>query len=223
MLIGIDRIIVPIVESDLDGLSAQLVEAGLVYAGDTGLPDNPSADAHFALEDGGFIELVWERTPGGSPFQQLFTEMPRVAGVGFTATEFEADRQRIAAEPDAWHWRREADDGAVSESAGPATVGEEDPYLFLISAPQLPYADLGASGRLTELVIEGADASARRERYVGALPIPVEGDSFTVGKTRVSFVPGATPGIVNSLVITGAKVSRTLALSRGEITFKTTA
>ena len=65
MLIGVDRVIVPIAEKDLGELSQQLEEAGLVYTGDTGLPDHPSADAHFALEGGGFIELVWERRSWG--------------------------------------------------------------------------------------------------------------------------------------------------------------
>jgi hypothetical protein len=221
MLLGIDRVIVPIAESDRDHLSAQLEEAGLVFVGDTGLPDHPSADAHFALEGGGFVELVWERTPGSSPFGQLFTDMPRVAGLGFTTPDFGRDRLHFAEEPDAWHWRREGDDGSISESAGPATVGEEDPYLFLISAPVLPYGDAGATGRLTEVVIAGAGANARLERYAQALAVEAEGGSFQVGDTRVVFSPDGVPGVLNSLVIAGAKVDRTLELARGRITFTT--
>jgi hypothetical protein len=219
MLIGVDRVIVPIAEKDLGELSQQLEEAGLVYTGDTGLPDHPSADAHFALEGGGFIELVWERNPGGSPFQQLFTDMPRVAGLGFTSTEFDADRRHFEDEPDAWHWRRDRDDGGVSESAGPATVGEEDPYLFLISAPELPYSDRGAIGKLAEVRIEGTEAAGRLDRYATALAVGSDGGAFQVGETRVSFSRDDRPGVVNSLVIVGAKVSRTLELARGEITF----
>ena len=37
MLIGIDRVIIPIDEDEREGLSRRLVDAGLVYTGDTGL------------------------------------------------------------------------------------------------------------------------------------------------------------------------------------------
>jgi hypothetical protein len=221
MLLGIDRVIVPIAEEDRDSLSAQLEEAGLVYVGDTGLPDHPSADAHFALEGGGFVELVWERAPGSSPFRTLFTGMPRVAGLGFTSPDFDRDRLHFEQEPDAWHWRRENDDGSVAESAGPATVGEEDPYLFLISAPRLPYDDSGATGRLTEVLITGSGAADRLDRYAKALAVAVEDGSFQVGETRVAFSSDDVPGVTNSLVIAGAKVDRTLELARGRITFTT--
>jgi hypothetical protein len=145
--------------------------------------------------------------------------MPRIAGLGFTSTEFDVDRRHFEEEPDAWHWRRDRDDGSVGESAGPATVGEEDPYLFLISAPDLPYNDRAATGRLTEVVIAGTGAAERLDRYAKALAVVPVHDALVVGETRVAFSRDGAPGVVNSLVITGAKVSRTLQLARGEITF----
>jgi hypothetical protein len=221
MLIGIDRIIIPIDEGEREQLSRRIVDAGLVYTGDTGLSDHPTADAHFALEGGGFIELVWEREPGTSPFGTLFDAMPRVAGLGFTSNDFDADRQRFAGEDTAWLWERAAaDEGGASRSAGPATVGEEDPYLFLIDGQRLPYADSGAKGRLTEIVIEGRSAAERRGRYIESLTATFEGDEFVVGATIVRFRQNEGMPIANSLTIEGARVDDELQLSRGAISFK---
>ena len=129
MLIGIDRVIVPIEAGERDALSQRLVDAGLVYTGDTGLESHPTADAHFALEGGGFVELVWEREPGASPFRNLFDGMPRVAGLGFTSDDFDADRQRFAGEKDAWLWERSDEHfrrtGLGRRIRQPAPVGRE--------------------------------------------------------------------------------------------------
>jgi hypothetical protein len=221
MLIGIDRVIIPIDEDEREDLSRRLVDAGLVYTGDTGLSDHPTADAHFALEGGGFIELVWEREPGTSPFRDLFDAMPRVAGLGFTSNDFDADRQRFAGEGTAWLWERSAEDeGGASRSAGPATVGEEDPYLFLIDGQRLPYADAGATGRLTEIMIEGISAPERRRRYVESLAVTFQDDQFIVGGTTVRFRQDDGMPIANSLTIDGARIDDELRLARGAMSFK---
>jgi len=220
MLLGVDRVIVPIEESELDELSRRLVEAGLVHVGDTGLDDHPTADAHFALEGGGFVELVWERQPGSSEFRTLFEDMPRIAGFGFTSDEFDSDRQRFAGEPTAWFWERPSEDSKFARSAGPATVGEEDPYLFLIDDRQLPYADSGAAGRLTEIVVEGTSAPESLRRYADALAVEWEGDQFVVGGTTVRFRERGPLAAVTSLTIEGARVPDELELSRGAISFK---
>jgi hypothetical protein len=220
MLIGIDRVIIPIDEGERNELSQRLVDAGLVYAGDTGLEDHPTADAHFALERGGFIELVWEREPGTSPFPNLFDDMPRVAGLGFTSNEFDADRQRFAGEKTAWLWERSAEEGGASRSAGPATVGKEDPYLFLIDGQRLPYVESGAAGRLTEIVIEGTSAPERRRRYADSLAVPFEDQQFVVGDTTVRFRQKGGVPIANSLTVEGARIDAELQLARGAISFK---
>jgi hypothetical protein len=221
MLIGIDRVIVPIEEGERDALSQRLVDAGLVYTGDTGLSNHPTADAHFALEGGGFVELVWEREPGSSPFRNLFDGMPRIAGLGFTSNDFDADRQRFAGEKDAWLWERSDDDeGGASRSAGPATVGEEDPYLFLIDGPRLPYADSGGEGRLTDIVIEGTSAPERLRRYTESLAVTFQDDQCVVGGTTVRFRPKDGVSIANSLTVEGARIDDELQFARGAISFR---
>lgn len=220
MLIGIDRIIIPIDERDREQLSERLIEAGLVYSGDTGLADHPTADAHYALEGGGFIELVWERDPGAAPFRRLFSEMPRVAGIGFTSTQFDADRQAFANEPGAWLWRREREGREEARSAGPAPVGEEDPYLFLIADQTLPYAQSGASGRLASVSVAGAGAAQARQRYEQSLRIPFADNGFTVGETRIEFACSDLPGVSTSLVIEAAKQAATIELAKGSIVFR---
>jgi hypothetical protein len=163
---------------------------------------------------------VWERRPGASPFRKLFDEMPRVAGLGFTSNEFDADRQRFAGERSAWLWERSPDEGGAARSAGPATVGEEDPYLFLIAGEQLPYADSGAVGRLTEIVVEGTSAPERRRRYEDSLAVAFEGPLVVVGGTTMRFEENDAFAIATSLTIEGARISDELQLSRGTISFK---
>jgi hypothetical protein len=220
MLIGIDRVIIPIDEGERDELSQRLVDAGLIYAGDTGLDGHPTADAHFALQGGGFVELVWEREPGASPFRSLFDSMPRVAGLGFTSNDFDNDRQRFAGERAAWLWERSAEEGGASRSAGPATVGEEDPYLFLIDGQRLPYAESGATGRLTEIVVEGRSAAERRRRYAESLAVTFQDQQFVVGDTTVRFRQTTGVTTATSLTVDGARVDGELQLSRGAISFK---
>lgn len=220
MLLGIDRVIVPV---DLDGrerLSHELVEAGLVYAGDTGLDDHPTADGHFALEGGGFVELVWERHDGASPFRMLFEDNPRVAGIGFTTDDFDADRQPFADEARGWLWERRPGDNRTTRSAGPAPVGEEDPYLFLIDSPKLPYVDEGAAGRLTEVLVEGTAASECGRRVAASLGLSLDEDRFTVGDTTVRFDQTGSVPIATSLTIEGARTAHEIPLTRGVIRFK---
>src|SRR5262249_37587238 len=156
--------------------------------------------------------------PGTSPFRTLFDGMPRIAGLGFTSNEFDGDRQRFAGEKAAWLWERSAEDGGgASRSAGPATVGEEDPYLFLIDGQRLPYADAGATGRLTEIVVGGPSAPERRRRYVDSLAVTFQGDRFVVGGTTVRFRQTDGVSVTNSLTIEGARIEDELQLSRGAI------
>jgi hypothetical protein len=84
----------------------------------------------------------------------------------------------------------------------------------------LPYADAGAKGRLTEVVIEGRSAAERRRRYIASLTVTFQGDEFLVGGTIVRFRQNEGMPIANSLTIEGARVDDELQLSRGAISFK---
>jgi hypothetical protein len=117
-------------------------------------------------------------------------------------------------------WERPSDDSNIARSAGPATVGEEDPYLFLIDGEQLPYGDSGAAGRLTEIVIAGTSAPDPRRRYVDSLPVTFADERFVVGGTTVRFREQGPLALATSLTIEGARVSAELELSRGAISFK---
>jgi hypothetical protein len=226
VILHLDHIVVPTTRKHRQELTRRLVDAGFVHV-ESGRSDENGVEHHLLSFNGGaFLELACELEPRACPLDGLFDITTRVAGVGFSSNDLDADLTAWSDDeeaPDAWYWEHEwfggDDTRNFYRAAGPIPVGQS--YLFLMDTDQTNYHHVESDARLREIVFHGTDHELWRERYRRWLRLPAADDSFDVAGVRLRFEPDDDEGIEVRLVFDVPSGGGSVQLARSTFELRT--
>jgi hypothetical protein len=217
MITEIDHIIIAVDRPQQGELSERLKRAGLVH-GDAGRHPTGTANENVAFSSGGFLELLYEAEPGAAN-PVWFAETPRVQGVGFSTTDYAADVAGFTQDDGSWNrvFTKEQDDGSRTAilAAGPLPMNEF--YPFVMDRPSPPFADLGATARLTSLTFAGARHAHWRERFQEWFSLSERNGGLLAGDVELRFVDGPHPDMRTSLELAVSDAAGSIPISGGAI------
>jgi hypothetical protein len=213
----IDHIILATQAAEQPVLSERLRAAGFVH-GDAGRHPGGTANENVAFAGGGFLELLYEQEPGSGP-DIWFSETPRVQGIGFCTTSYDTEIGRWGTPAGSWDqvFPKILDDGTATEcrAAGPLPRGQF--YVFCMERPAPPFAGLGATARLTDVIFRGTDHLLWRERFGSWFGLPDHDGMLSCADVRFSFQPGAASEARVSLAFAVRQGQGTIPISGGAI------
>ena len=162
---------------------------------------------------GSSLEFVYETAPPGGP-AVWFAEVPRVVGLGFSASDFAAD---TAWDGDAGAWTM-AEQQGFPNSAGPHEH-LSDFYVFVMNRKDgvLQFPELTAGPRLAQITLSGAAAAQWRERLKRWLKLQASEDGLIVGDVRLAFKDGPSSNVRVSLTFEADAKPALIPLAAGEI------
>jgi hypothetical protein len=178
-------------------------------------PADHLASDSVGLYGGILLELVYETADHAGP-AAWFDQVPRVIGIGFASDDFAADT----------HWDGNAGAWTMPEHQGmPSAAGphehQSDFYVFVMNRKdgvlQFPAMASGTQPRLAQITLAGRGSAAWRERLQRWLKLSPDGDSMTVGDTRISFADGGAASVRAGLILTANQGPGLIPLAEGEI------
>ncbi|HEY7145498.1 MAG TPA: VOC family protein [Streptosporangiaceae bacterium] len=217
MLTQIDHIIVAVSGAEHRALSARLAQAGFLH-GDAGRHPGGTANENVAFAGGGFLELLYEQEPGSGP-PVWFADTPRVQGIGFSTSDYDADIAAWGTPEGSWNriFPKVLDTGEPSQcrAAGPLPMHEF--YVFYMDRPAPSFADLAATPRLTGVTFRGAGHQLWRDRFASWFRLPAADGGLRGGDVTFRFEPGDHSAVRLSLAFAVRRGEGSIPISGGTI------
>jgi hypothetical protein len=213
----IDHIIIAVDGRQHEDLSEQLKAAGFVH-GDAGKHPGGTANENVAFAGGGFLELLYEQSPGNGP-RVWFGDTPRVQGIGISTAHYEADIAAWGRPPESWDqmFDKVLDTGEESQCRAAGPLARNEFYVFYMDRPRTDFVDLGATARLTDIIFRGRDERLWRNRFRMWFGLPERDDGLQCGDVRFRFEPGGSASIRLSLRFEVQQAPSVFPISGGEI------
>jgi hypothetical protein len=217
VLSQIDHIIVAVSSAEQQAISARLKEAGFVHA-DAGRHPSGTANENVAFASGAFLELLYEQQPGSGP-DVWFRDTPRVQGIGFSTTDYEADIAAWGRPPGSWDriFPKTMTNGEPSQCRAAGPLPMEEFYVFYMERPAPTFADLGATARLTGITFRGAAHQLWRDRFQTWFRLPAADGVLSCGDITFGFEPGEHSAVRLSLTFEVQQGEGTIAISGATI------
>lgn len=195
----IDHIIVAVDAAYKPALSAQLKAAGFAH-GDAGKHGGATANENVAFAGGGFLELLYEQSPGSGP-GVWFAETPRVQGIGVSTDDYTADIAAWGTPPGSWDqmFGKVLDTGQSSECRAAGPIARDEFYVFYMDRPETDFTGLGATARLTDIIVRGEQYQLWHDRFRDWFGLEAVDGGLACGDVTFRFEPGPHPAIRLSL------------------------
>ena len=195
----IDHIIVAVHAAQRTALSEQLRAAGFVH-GDAGTHGESTANENVAFAGGGFLELLYEQSPGSGP-GVWFAETPRVQGIGVSTDDYAGDIAAWGTPPGSWDqtFGKILDTGQPSECRAAGPIPRDEFYVFYMDRPETDFTGLGATARLTDIIVRGEQSPLWHDRFRYWFGLPAADGGLRCGDVTFRFEPGPHPAIRLSL------------------------
>jgi hypothetical protein len=195
----IDHIIVAVDAAYRPVLSAQLKAAGFVH-GDAGQHGSATANENVAFAGGGFLELLYEQSPGSGP-GVWFAETPRVQGIGVSTDDYKTDIAAWGTPPGSWDqmFGKVLETGESSECRAAGPIARDEFYVFYMDRPETDFTGLGATARLTDIIVRGEQHELWHDRFRDWFGLPPVDGGLLCGDVTFRFEPGPHPAVRLSL------------------------
>jgi hypothetical protein len=186
----IDHIILAVDAAQRLALSQQLQAAGFVH-GDAGRHPGGTANENIAFAGGGFIELLYEQSPGTGP-PVWFAQTPRVQGIGFSTGAYDRQIRAWGKPPGSWDemFPKTLDNGADVQCRAAGPLPREEFYVFYMDRAAPPFTGLGATARLTEVTLRSADCLLWRDRFRTWFGLADRNGTLSCAGVKFGFQPG---------------------------------
>ena len=214
VIFAIDHIVFAVTERQRGELVTALRDCGFATVDfHLDFPDEGVASDSVGFRGGSSLAFVYETAPRGGP-AVWFAEVPRVIGLGFSASDFAADTD----------WDGDASAWAMAEQQGfPNSAGPHehlsDFYVFVMNRKDgiLQFPELTAGPRLAQITLSGAAAALWRERLKRWLKLQACQGGLMVGDVRVTFEDGPSRNVHASLTFEANAKPAVILLAAGEI------
>jgi hypothetical protein len=214
MIFAIDHIVFAATKRQRDDLMTDLRHCGFAAVDfHLDFPDDRVASDSVGFRGGSSLEFVYETAPLGGP-AVWFGEVPRVIGLGFSASDFAAD---TAWDGGGGAWAM-AEQQGFPNSAGPHEH-LSDFYVFVMNRKDgvLQFPELTAGPRLAQITLSGEASAQWRQRPERWLKLQASHEGLTVGDVRMAFEDGPSPNVRASLMFEVDAEPSVIPLAAGEI------